>query len=392
MVSVLDLGMVPLANSLLQTATEAEDTFPLELFFCPDCQLVQIAETVSPERLFKHYLYASSFSDTMLAHARALVDTLVETYRPTAQSLVVEIASNDGYLLQNYHAKNIPVLGIEPAENIAQMAQKAGIETRCAFFTAALAKQLVAEGTRADIMHAHNVFAHVPDPNNLLAGVKTLLTPEGVCIIEAPYLGDLVEKLEFDTIYHEHFSYFCLGAVVQLAQRHGLDVVDVAHVAIHGGSLRYTLAHRGRPVHARVATLLQQEQAKGMHLAAYYQDFAQRVWQRKADLVALLTNLKRDGRRIAAYGASAKGSTLMNSFGIDSSLIDFVVDRSTLKQGRFTPGNRLPILAPEALVERRPDDVLLLTWNFATEILAQQAGYRNGGGRFIVPLPELAVL
>jgi len=392
MTGVLDLGVVPLANSLLEDAKQLEDTFPLTLFFCPDCQLVQIGETVPPERLFKHYLYASSFSDTMLEHARTLVESLVEKYRPDSRSLIVEIASNDGYLLKNYQAQNIPVMGIEPAENIAQLAEDAGIATRCAFFTAAFAKQLVDEGVRADIIHAHNVFAHVPDPNDLLEGVYTLLKPDGVCVIEAPYLCDLIDKLEFDTIYHEHFSYFCLGAVVKLAERHGLAVIDAEPVAIHGGSLRYTLAHSGAPIHLRVQSILKEEHEKGVHQAGYYQYFAQRVWQRKRDLLALLQKLKTGGAHIAAYGASAKGSTLMNAFDIGADLIDFVVDRSTLKQGRFTPGNRLPILPTEALVEQHPDYVLLLTWNFAQEILSQQAAYRAGGGKFIVPLPELMVI
>lgn len=392
MSSVLDLGVVPLANSLLEDQYQPEDSFPLALFFCPDCQLVQIAETVAPERLFSHYLYASSFSDTMLTHALTLVENLIKKYRLDSSSHIVEIASNDGYLLKNYRVHNIPVLGIEPAENIAALAQKAGVATRCAFFTAAFAKQLAYEGGMADIIHAHNVFAHVPDPNDLLEGVCTLLKPGGVCVIEAPYLCDLIDKLEFDTIYHEHFSYFCLSAVVKLAERHGLCVIDAEPVAIHGGSLRYTLAHSGAAIHQNVRVLLQQEHEKDVHLARYYQDFAQRVWQRKRELLDLLQKLKVGGARIAAYGASAKGSTLMNAFGIGADLIDFLVDRSTLKQGRFTPGNRLSILPTEALAERGPDYVLLLTWNFAHEILSQQAAYRAGGGKFIVPLPELKVI
>ena len=392
MSGVLDLGVVPLANSLLEGQQQPEDSFPLALFFCPECQLVQIAETVAPERLFSHYLYASSFSDTMLTHARTLVENLIKKYRLDGSSHIVEIASNDGYLLKNYRVHNIPVLGIEPAENIAALAQKAGIATRCTFFTAAFAKQLAYEGGMADIIHAHNVFAHVPDPNDLLEGMCTLLKPGGVCVIEAPYLCDLIDKLEFDTIYHEHFSYFCLSAVVKLAERHGLCVIDAEPVAIHGGSLRYTLAHSGAAIHQNVRVLLQQEHEKGVHLARYYQDFAQRIWQRKRELLDLLQKLKVGGARIAAYGASAKGSTLMNAFGIGADLIDFLVDRSTLKQGRFTPGNRLSILPAEALAERGPDYVLLLTWNFAHEILSQQAAYRAGGGKFIVPLPELKVI
>jgi SAM-dependent methyltransferase len=391
---VLDLGRVPLANALLtaEQLHEPEDRFPLELFFCPQCALVQIGETVPPERLFRDYAYASSFSDTMVEHARALVESMIGRRQLGAQSLVVEVASNDGYLLQFYRQRGIPVLGIEPAGNIAALAQSKGIATLVEFFDEELAARLAAEGRLADVIHAHNVFAHVPDPNRFAAGIARLLKGGGVAVIEAPYVRDLIGKLEFDTIYHEHFSYYSASAVAALTARHGLMIADVERVPIHGGSLRLFLAHAGEAASARVAALLAEEKAEGLLGFGYYRDFADRVAPLKGELMALLRRLRGEGRRIAAYGASAKGSTLMNAFGIDGGLIEFVVDRSSLKQGRFTPGNHLPILPPQALLERQPDYVLLLTWNFAAEILAQQGEFRRRGGKFIVPVPEVAVV
>ncbi|MCW4116994.1 class I SAM-dependent methyltransferase [Aurantimonas sp. MSK8Z-1] len=394
---VLDLGRVPLANSLLSAEeVEAgdEERFPLALFFCPACSLVQIGETVIPDRLFKHYLYASSFSDTMVRHARTLVERLVEERRLSEESLVVEIASNDGYLLQFYKAAAVPVQGIEPAENIAKIAERdKGIPTIVEFFGSELAGRLAAEGRQADVIHAHNVFAHVPRPADFVEGLRRLLKPNGVVVIEAPYVGELIEKLEFDTIYHEHFSYFGLSAIRHLAERHGLQIVDVELVPIHGGSLRVFLAHQGAVEPSeRVAALLAKEAESGMTGLDYYRAFSSRVADLQRALLELLRQLKAEGGRLAAYGASAKGSTLMNAFGIDAELLDFVVDRSTLKQGLFTPGNHLPILPPEALLEQQPSHVLLLTWNFAEEILHQQEAYRAAGGRFIVPLPRVEIV
>lgn len=392
--SVLNLGKVPLANALLTAAqlSEREDRFELDLHFCPNCSLVQIGETVPPERLFRDYTYASSNSDTMLAHVRALVERVASDRRLDESSLVVEVASNDGYLLQYYKARNVPVLGVEPAANIAQLAINRGIPTLVAFFDEEFASRLAAEGKSADVLHAHNVFAHVPDPNRFVAGLRRLLKPGGVAIIEAPYVRDLIEHLEFDTIYHEHFSYYSLRSVEALCARCNMMVCDVEWVPIHGGSLRYYVGHAGSAKSERVAALLADEEARGLSTFAYYRDFSSRVWRLKNDLLALLCGLKAEGKRMAAYGASAKGSTLMNAFGIGKNLIDFVVDRSPLKQGQFTPGNYLPILPPGALIEQRPDYVLLLTWNFAQEILSQQTAYRDAGGKFIVPVPEVKIV
>jgi SAM-dependent methyltransferase len=392
---VLDLGRVPLANALLtaQQLQEPEDRFPLELYFCPQCALVQIGETVPPARLFRDYAYASSFSDTMVEHARGLVATLIGRRGLGPASLVIEVASSDGYLLQFYKQRGIPVLGIEPAANIAELAiATKGIPTLVEFFDEELARRLAAEGRLADVIHAHNVFAHVPDPNRFVGGVKQVLKPDGVAVVEAPYVRDLIATLEFDTIYHEHFSYYSLSAVEALCRRHGLVINDVELVPIHGGSLRLFMAHAGSPASARVGELLAKEKSEGLLSFDYYRDFGDRVSRLKQQLLALLHQLQEQGHRIAAYGASAKGSTLMNAFGIDRRLVEFVVDRSHLKQGRYTPGNHLPILPPEALLERRPDYVLLLTWNFAAEILAQQAEFRRGGGKFIVPVPEVTVI
>jgi SAM-dependent methyltransferase len=393
---VLDLGSTPLANSLLCEADLAapEDRFPLVLYFCPKCTLVQIGETVIPERLFKHYLYASSFSDTMLAHARELVELMMKTRKLTKDSLVIEIASNDGYLLQYYKQHSIPVLGIEPAENIAAVAEKEhGIPTLVEFFGPALAARLVAEGRKANVIHANNVFAHVPSPSDFVAALKQLLKPDGVVVIEAPYVGELIRNLEFDTIYHEHFSYFSLTAVEIIARRHGMQVADVDLVKIHGGSLRLFITHAGAaPVTAKVIDMLARERAMGMHEAAYYDDFSGKIWRLKAELVGHLQSLKKAGHSIAAYGASAKGSTLLNAFGIGREILDFVADRSTLKQGLYTPGNHIPIVPPAALAERAPDYALLLTWNFADEVLAQQKAYRDAGGHFIVPLPTVRIV
>jgi SAM-dependent methyltransferase len=395
---VLSLGRTPLANALLTRGqlTEPETAYPLELVFCPACSLLQITETVPPEILFRNYFYFSSFSDALLRHAEALVDRLVTSHGLGPGSLAAEIASNDGYLLQFYQAQGIAVLGIEPATNIAQVATAKGIRTLNEFFGRDLAAQLAAAGERADVLHANNVMAHVADLNGFVTGIRTLLKDDGLASIEAPYARDTVEHVEFDQIYHEHLCYFSLTAVDHLMRRHGLRVVDVERLPIHGGTLRYFVAREEavaagtRLVTPAVGALLAEEAALGMDKLAYYRDFAGRVEKLKADLHALLRDLKAQGKTIAAYGASAKGATLLNYFGIAGETLDFVVDRSTVKQGHYTPGTHLEIVPPERLLEARPDYLLLLTWNFAEEILAQQAAYRESGGRFIIPLPQLS--
>jgi SAM-dependent methyltransferase len=393
---ILSLGRTPLANALLtaEQLREPEATFPLELAFCPACALVQITETVPPEVLFREYAYLSSFSDTVVQNAEGIVHRLIGLEGLGSESLAVEIASNDGYLLQHYHHKGIPVLGIEPAANIARVARdERGIPTVCEFFGAQLAAELVAGGRAADVVHGNNVLAHVADLNGVVQGIATVLKPRGVAVIEVPYVKDLIDHCEFDTIYHEHLCYFSLTALDRLFRRHRLVIRDVERIPIHGGSLRIfaSRAEWAIPGEA-VKSLLAEEAAWGVDREEFYRGFGAKVERLRASLLELLGGLKTQGRRIAAYGASAKGSTLLNFFGIGADTLEFVVDRSTVKQGRYTPGTHLPILAPEKVLELRPDYLLLLTWNFADEILAQQRAFRDQGGRFIIPIPECRVV
>jgi SAM-dependent methyltransferase len=397
---IISLGKTPLANALLtqDQLDQVEEVFPLDLVFCPHCALVQITETVSPEKLFREYLYFSSFSETVLENARILADGIVKRCRLNEKSLVLEIASNDGYLLQNYKQQGIPVLGVEPARNIASVAETKGIPTVSEFFSASLANQLRDKWGAADVIHANNVIAHVAELQEVVQGIAALLKPDGVAIIENHYVKDMIDHVEFDSIYHEHLCYYSVTSFRNLFAQYGMTLVDVERLPVHGGSLRvyFQLANGPRSLEkdgaARVKALLDEEAQWGVDDFSFYQDFGRKIEQLQRDLIALLKTIKSEKGRIAVYGASAKSTTLLNYYGIGADILDYVVDRSTVKQGRYTPGTHLPIRPPEALLENQPDYVLLLTWNFADEILSQQAEYHRRGGRFIVPIPELKVI
>lgn len=392
---VLDLGLQPLANNLLRPEDlgKPEPKFPLRVAVCHQCWLLQITDLVPPTQLFSEYLYFSSFSDALLRHSRAAVEQHIRDFQLGAQSHVVEIASNDGYLLQYFKAANIPCLGIEPAANIAKVAREKGIESRVEFFTLKLAQALAGEKLQADLILGNNVFAHAPDTNDFVAGLAALLKPSGRIALEFPYGVDLIEHSEFDTIYHEHVFYFTVTALKPLFERHGLELIRVDHLPIHGGSLRLYAARVGaHPVEASVEKFLAEEKKKGVSASAYYRGFASHVQELKKSLTDLVAKLRAEQKTIAAYGAAAKGSTLINFFGLGCESLSFVTDRSTYKQGRLMPGQHIPILPPEALWVKRPDYTLLLTWNFADEILAQQKAYRDAGGKFIIPIPKVTVV
>jgi hypothetical protein len=368
------------------------------LVFCPQCTLVQITETVSPEKLFREYLYFSSFSDTVLENAREIANRLQVRCRLGRESLIVELASNDGYLLQNYQAKGIPVLGVEPARNIARVAEERGIPTVNEFFGVELAEELQRRGQAADVVHANNVVAHVANLHGMVGGIAVLLKEDGVAVIENHYVKDMIDHTEFDAIYHEHLCYYSATSFRNLFAQHGLTMVDVEHLPVHGGSLRVYFQRADGPRSleqegaARVEMFLTEEARWCVHQFSAYQKFGEKVEHLREQLLQLLREIKSQQKRIAVYGASAKSTTLLNYFGIGAETLDFVVDRNTSKQGLYTPGTHLPILNPNALLEEMPDYVLLLTWNFAEEILAQQLEYKKRGGRFIIPIPELRVL
>jgi SAM-dependent methyltransferase len=392
---VLSLGTTPLANQLLtqERLDEPERRHPLDIAYCEGCSLVQITETIPPEELFTDYVYFSSFSDAMLAHAKELAGRVAKEKRLGPTDLVVEIASNDGYLLQYYKELGVGVLGIEPARNIAKVARERGIPTLTEFFGKELADRLHAEGKRAAVVHANNVMAHVPDINMFAAGLHAILADDGIALIEVPYVREMVDRCEFDTIYHEHVFYFSLTALTRLFARHRLAVIDVELIPLHGGSLLLHVAKEAKSsVGQRVTAMLEEEARLGMASIAYYQGFSRKVQGVRDELRRVLQDLKSKGKRLAAYGAAAKGSTLLNYAGIGTETLDFVVDRSPHKQGKFMPGVHLPIRPPSALMEERPDYVLLLTWNFKDEILAQQEAYRQAGGKFILPLPSVSIV
>ncbi|MBW4052888.1 MAG: class I SAM-dependent methyltransferase [Proteobacteria bacterium] len=390
----LSLGDMPLSDGLLtrEDLAREEPRHPLDVAFCPDCTLAQILETVPPEQLFgADYPYFSSFTDALLKHSQANVAARIEQLRLDDRSLVVELASNDGYLLQYYRARGVPVLGIDPAPGPVAAARERGIETLQAFFGRDLAAKLAAEGRLADVIHANNVLAHVADTNGFVAGIGTLLKEDGVAVIEVPYVKELIDRGEFDTIYHEHLCYFSVTALTRLFGRHGLSLNRVEPLEIHGGSLRLFVGKRERPDRS-VADHLRAERRAGVDRLDYYAGFSDRVGRLRRDLVALLARLKGEGARIAGYGAAAKGTILLNFAGVGREVLEFVADRNVHKQGRYIPGVRLPIVAPERILEEQPDYLLILPWNFKEEIMEQQAQFERRGGRFIVPVPAPAIV
>jgi len=391
---VLDLGMMPLSDGLLSEAqlADSEGKFPLELAYCPKCSLVQILETVPPEKLFcEDYPYYSSFSTALLEHSRRNVLSLIRKYKLDAGSLVIELASNDGYLLRYYVENSIPCLGIDPAEGPARSARKAGVPTLCSFFTRELAQKLANDGRRANVVHANNVLAHVADTNGFIQGIRILLKDEGLAVIEVPYVRDLIDHCEFDTIYHEHLCYFSATALDYLFRQNGLYLNDVERLSIHGGSLRLYVAHR-KNVQESVRRLLTQEQHLGVDKYIYYEGFGDKVQNIRKQMKKLLHAKKAEGKTIAAYGAAAKGAIMLNFIGIGPDVIDYVVDRNIHKQGKYMPGMHIPVCEPSRLEKELPDYVVLLPWNFKDEILSQQAAFRNKGGKFVIPIPEPVIV
>ena len=392
----VDLGMSPLCESFLeaQKLDEMEPFFPLHVFVCDTCFLVQLKQYVSSDTIFREYAYFSSYSTSWVAHAAMYVQMITKRLRLGSDSQVVELASNDGYLLQHFAPLGVPVLGIEPAVNVAKAAHSKNIPTLVEFFTLDLAKKLVADGKQADLIIGNNVLAQVPDLNDFVAGMHCLLAPEGMITLEFPHLARLMAENQFDTIYHEHFSYFSLITIDQLARRHNLMIADVEELSTHGGSLRVYLAHSqsGHRPTPHVGALLAEEQRIGLRDIRSYERFSEQVKQTKRQLLAFLIDVKNAGKTICGYGAPGKGNTLLNYCGIGPDFLDFTVDRNPYKHGRFTPGMHIPILDVAAIDRAKPDYILLLPWNLKQEIVSQMHHVSAWGCRFIVPIPSVSVL
>jgi SAM-dependent methyltransferase len=391
----VDLGMSPLCERFLTASQldEMEPFYPLHVRICESCLLVQLPEYVAPDEIFTEYAYFSSYSDSWVAHARTYTDAVIDRFALGPADQVVEVASNDGYLLQHFVARGIPVLGIEPAKNVAAAGEARGVPAITEFFGAELAGRLLDAGHRADLLVANNVFAHVPAINDFTAGLATLLAPRGVVTLEFPHVVRLIEGRQFDTIYHEHFSYLSFGTARAILAAHGLAVFDVDELATHGGSLRVYACHAGddtHPVTGRVSELLERERDAGYASMDGYLSFGPQVEATKRALLSTLIALREAGHSIAGYGAPGKGNTLLNFCGIRTDLVDYLVDRNTYKHGRFTPGTHIPIHDPGRLAETQPDVVLLLPWNLRQELVAQLAYVRDWGGRMLVPIPEPA--
>ncbi|MDD1690303.1 MAG: class I SAM-dependent methyltransferase [Methanoregula sp.] len=393
---IISLGDQPLANAL-RTEKDLpipQKKYPLELVFCPNCSLVQITETVNPEELFSEYLYFSSYSDTMLRHAQSLSARITEKYHLSNDSLVIEIASNDGYLLQYFKKGGIPVLGIDPAKNIVKVAEEKGIPTKCAFFNLETARELRNEGKTGDILLGLNVLAHLADLSGFIEGVKILLKENGTAVFEVPYVRDMITRNEFDTIYHEHLYYYSLISLRNLFKNHNLEIVDAEQVPVHGGSLRVFVQHHKASIHpsTRLESLLAEEYEVGLDKLRYYEEFGREVTHLKADTLTLLAELKSRGKTIVAYGAAAKGSTLLNYYGITKETIDYIGDRSPYKQGKYLPGTQIPIVSPDTIAETKPDYIFILPWNLKDEIMDQLKYIKGWGGHYIIPIPRIQVI
>lgn len=392
----VDLGMSPLANSYVKSTQldQMEPFYPLHVYVCDHCFLVQLEEVVSPKDIFSNYPYFSSYSDSWLDHCKAYTDMMVAHFGLDAQSQVIEIGSNDGYLLQYFIAKGIRVLGIDPAANVAEVAIRRGIATIIEFFWEDTARRLAQEGRRADLLVGNNVLGHVPDLNDFIRGMKILVAPRGIITLEFPHLMRLMEGNQFDTIYHEHFSYFSIVTLEKVFANHGLTLFDVEELPTHGGSLRTYVCNiedSSKPIGDRVACVKGKEVAAGFTRSEHYVSFGEKVKETKRGIVAFLIAAKRERKTIVAYGAPAKGNILLNYCGVRSDFIDYTVDRSPHKRGYFLPGTRIPIYHPDRIKETRPDYLLILPWNLKDEIIEQTGYIREWGGQFVVPIPEVRV-
>jgi SAM-dependent methyltransferase len=388
--------MSPLCESYVGAAdlNRMEPFYPLHVYVCESCLLAQLEEFVSPEEIFTEYAYFSSYADSWLRHAKDYTDMMVERFGIGPDKLVIELASNDGYLLQYFIEKGVPVLGIEPARNVAKAAIEKGVPTLVEFFGERLAENLSAEGKQADLVIGNNVLAQVPGLNDFVRGIRVLLKPGGIATLEFPHLVRLMDENQFDTIYHEHFSYFSFLAAEKVFAAHGLTVFDVDELATHGGSVRIYARHAEdgtKPVSGGVGGLREREIAAGLDRMATYAAFSEKVVETKRKLLDFLIKIKREGKTICGYGAPGKGNTLLNYCGIRTDFLDYTVDRNPYKQGKFTPGTRIPIFPPEKIRETRPDYVFILPWNFKDEIIEQLGYVRDWGGRFVVPIPEVKV-
>src|SRR6266404_5236631 len=392
----VDLGMSPLCESFVapDKLDAMEPYYPLHVFVCERCFLVQLKEYVSPEHIFSDYAYLSSYSTSWVAHAKTYCGMIKERLGLGAESLVVELASNDGYLLQHFGPLGVPVLGIEPAANVAKLAEEKGIPTRSAFFGTSLAQQLVLERREADLMVANNVLAHVPDINDFVNGIHCLLKPHGVATLEFPHIERLIAENQFDTIYHEHFSYLSATVVERVARMHGLRLFDVEKLSTHGGSLRVYLARQDslHPTSSRVLDLIELEDRLGLRSLKGYGSFSEKVKQAKRELLSFLIAAKDEGKRICGYGAPGKGNTLLNYCGIGTDFLDFTVDRNPYKHGRYTPGMHIPIYPVSAIDEVRPDYLLILPWNLKNEIVGQMRHVGSWGCKMVLPIPSVEVI